>query len=384
MLNQQLIVIPTKETKIEACDFVHQTSKCLTINNLVIIYWANCSKSIREIITSTKRRALFIQKEHRLYYFYPLDLIPFKRFIPINQANQLINWIIFTLIIKLISRPQPIIWFFFPEHIHFFRWLKVKLTTIYDSVDYHQSSDSNHTNQIRYQEKQLIQSVDHFFVNSHTLAQLHSKTRKPDKIVPQGFRINDFQNPLPTKINFKTIYPQKAVIGFVGGLNYRLDYKLLIPLAKNNPQWHFVFWGPVQKDPQDLQFNTQQNLQKLISFSNVSHGRSKNRNEIPSIIKQFDICTIPYDTAQDFNKYCYPMKLFEYFYLGKPVISAPIQELARFPKLVTICRTPKQWQVKITKLLQKTNTKKKHQQTKLANSNSWENKIRSILKHINQ
>jgi len=112
-------------------------------------------------------------------------------------------------------------------------------------------------------------------------------------------------------------------------------------------------------------------------------GQSTDRREIPNIIKQFDVCLIPYDTKQLLVKYSYPMKLFEYFYCKKPVITAPILELKRFSNLVKIEPSLKSWQTTITSLLTRRQSSQVGQwQRKLSLANGWKNKIINISKVI--
>ena len=76
------------------------------------------------------------------------------------------------------------------------------------------------------------------------------------------------------------------------------------------------------------------------------------------------------------------MKLFEYFYVGKPVVSVDIIELKRFPKFVKIANSTNDWEKVISALLSKPWPKKiKEAQIKLAKENSWENKIAQVLSY---
>jgi hypothetical protein len=100
---------------------------------------------------------------------------------------------------------------------------------------------------------------------------------------------------------------------------------------------------------------------------------------VPSIIKQFDVCIIPYDTKLASVRYSYPMKLFEYFYLGKPVVSAPLPALASFKSVIRPKNTANEWQSQIKKLLNSPwPTKNKRVQRQLATANSWKQKIATI------
>ena len=129
--------------------------------------------------------------------------------------------------------------------------------------------------------------------------------------------------------------------------------------------------------------SVEKNIKKLKKLPNVIIGFSKDRKIIPSIIKQFDIGIIPYNIKLLSNKYCYPMKIFEYFYLGKPVISTPIKELKNFPEYVKIGNTIEEWKKHIEILLSKPWPEKyERKQKKLAIANSWSNKINTINKLI--
>lgn len=77
------------------------------------------------------------------------------------------------------------------------------------------------------------------------------------------------------------------------------------------------------------------------------------------------------------------MVLFEYFYMGKPVVSTPIEELKRFPKYVKIGKDYKEWERIIEDFLSKPWPKNyQMEQRKLAEENSWENKINTITSFI--
>ncbi len=67
------------------------------------------------------------------------------------------------------------------------------------------------------------------------------------------------------------------------------------------------------------------------------------------------------------------MKIFEYFYLKKPVVSTPIEELKRFQPYVKIADNADKFSKEIKKILKDGWSKEYAQkQRELAIDNSWE------------
>jgi glycosyltransferase involved in cell wall biosynthesis len=146
------------------------------------------------------------------------------------------------------------------------------------------------------------------------------------------------------------------------------------------PNYSFVFIGPVDYDVnQDKITKTKLGLDKLRKIKNIYILGNKSKRQIPSYIRYLDFGLIPYDVGQDFNRYSFPMKLFEYFYMGKPVISTPLGSVKDFVPLVIVSKNPAQLKTAINKIQKEgwpTNYKKRQQ--KIAFDHSWEAKIEKI------
>jgi hypothetical protein len=365
MIKNKIIIIPIEGDFAHSADFLRQTALTLAKHNQVYIYdqinsyfWL---KNKPKIEYPASKNLHF----HQVKYFLPGRRLPW-----LEQFNRKLSWHLF---LAKFGAKNKILWFFYPNYYDLAQTKDKNNLKIYDCVDYQEDLGK---------EKKLVNNVDYFFVNSEVLFKLHQKqSKKPILLSAQGF----FE-PNEKLIKKSPLTFDKPVIGFVGGLNYRLDFALLDMLIKNNPQWQFVLYGPVQKDQKkDPQFKTEKWLQKISKYKNLLIGMSNNRYDLYGIIKQFDVAIIPYNTQILFNKYCYPMKVFEYLYFGKAILSTEIEELKnpKFKSFIFTSDKFKDWPKQLEMLLKK----KPHQnlikkQKKLARENSWQRKLEQISNFI--
>lgn len=242
---------------------------------------------------------------------------------------------------------------------------------VYDVVDHIRDTPN-----LRVRDKQLLHVSHLVAVNSRTLRRIYLPDRVDVICVPQGFRLQAFQKYTSLPSSFDLPYG-KPIIGYIGGINVRLDYSLLRSLVANSPQYIFVFAGPMQENNHgENEQIISPNTQKLFSYPNCIYLGNISKKFMPALIEKFDICMIPYAAKRPFNTYCFPMKLFEYFYMGKPVISTQIEELKYYSRYVKVGATAEIWKKHIRDLLSRPwPVSYQREQKRLAVKNSWEKKI---------
>ncbi|MBU0974834.1 glycosyltransferase [Patescibacteria group bacterium] len=389
MIKNSVILIPNISHQNQVCDYLEQTANVLAKknNNKVYIIYHTESLSIKEILKKiiSKQVINFSKNINNIYYLHPIYLIPGKRIKLIKNINSIIYSITIQLILNLkyLNAENHLIWMFFPQLVQF---IEVRLPfwkVITDIVDFHTSPNSQKQKKLTKQKQLLLKKSNIISVNSHSLKnQFKILTNKPIAVVPQGFNYKNFQN-IKQKSNIK-LKTYKHLIGFIGQISQRLDFDLLKNLIRQNQQWNFVFIGLKHHEPNisiNKNHNFLKNFEELTKYKNCMWFDSQPKDEIGSIIQQLDVCTIPYDISYDFNRYCYPMKLFEYFYMKKPVVSTPIEELkqTKFKNLIKIGDTANEWEKHIKLLLKKPWPKEyQKKQQQLAIDNSWKNKVNSI------
>lgn len=358
---KHLVIIPIEGNFSHTADFLRQTALTLAKRNQVYIY-----DQVNSYFFLKKSKELHYPQHKNITFYQVKYWLPLRRVPWIEKLNRKLSWWLFLL---KFSQQKKLLWFFYPNYFDLATIKTPHAISLYDCVDYQEESAK---------EQEMIKNVDYFFVNSNSLAQLHhEQDKRPILLNAQGFF-----TPQTKTINQTHYKFDKPVVGFVGGINYRLNFPILEKLISRSPQWQFIFYGPEQFDQKnDQKYKTSFWINKIKNHKNVLFASSQNRYKVYGIIKQFDVALIPYNTQIIFNRICYPMKLFEYFYFGKPVVSSPIQELMlpKFEDLVYIANNVDEWEQHIETLLSTSwSSDKIAKQKMMAVDNSWSRKVKAI------
>ncbi|HEY4229312.1 MAG TPA: polysaccharide pyruvyl transferase family protein, partial [Thermoanaerobaculia bacterium] len=158
--------------------------------------------------------------------------------------------------------------------------------------------------------------------------------RRPDALyVPNGVEYERFAAPAaPPKDEALTRFLSggrtatgvTGIAGYYGALARWFDAPLLEAVARENPDWRFVLIG--QELDQSLA------REPLLKRENVLWLGPRDYETLPSYLASFDVATIPF-RINPITLATSPLKLFEYFAGGRPVVTTPMPECAAFPEV---------------------------------------------------
>jgi glycosyltransferase involved in cell wall biosynthesis len=197
----------------------------------------------------------------------------------------------------------------------------------YDCID-ELSLYAGHASPIRFQEyeRNLCGISNAVFVTARALeAHLHELgCGAPTYRVPNGVDFEWFQKRAKTGVPAPVKGLRAPVVGYVGALREWFDYGGIARTAERHPEMSFVLVGPaINAD----------NLRVFQKVPNVLLVGAVPYDEVPRYIGSFQVCLIPFlpgRIADNTN----PVKLFEYFALGKPVVASHLTELEPYNDLV--------------------------------------------------
>ena len=195
-MKNAVIVIPFDLPWGWQADFMKQTAKILANDNYVFCFLAAEPVHFKEILSGEIRHSFTTIIRDYLWIFRPIYIIPLERFKKVRDFNNQLSLLLFKLFIALYLGKRTIssriLWIFdrkFSDILPVFKGFK----TLYDCVDYVWDPDVQTCAYIQSQEKILIKSCDIVTVNSRILYEIHKKQRQDIHVVPQGFRLNDFE-----------------------------------------------------------------------------------------------------------------------------------------------------------------------------------------------
>jgi len=388
MIENKLIIIPLGLPWNWPADYEKKTALQLSGKNIVIPILFNEGLTLKNYLISLfgPKKSIFLYKYKKLFLFKPLYFIPFQRIKIIRNINYSLSVLILKFFIfckKRFREKKKVLWIF-TSSINFASFFTDNCFVIYDCVDLVTSVNAEIKNKKIEKETELIKRTDAIFTTSRFLSEYHRKKFLKTYYVSQGvdiellLRNNNYHCPKDLE---KIPTPR---IGFVGNINYRLDYNFIIKLAKITPDYSYIFIGPeVPVDNDNPLLNTQKNIEKLKKLKNIYFLGEKQKADISKYISFLNFGFIPYKKNLQFNKYSYPMKLLEYFYFKKPVISTRIIEFINLVPYVVITDSHFEAKLALEKII-KNGWPKKHQQYqyKFAINHSWKSKLEKIEKTL--
>ena len=164
---------------------------------------------------------------------------------------------------------------------------------------------------------------------------------------------------------------EKPIIGYFGSISDWFDTELIEYLAINKPQFTFVMVGHT--------FGA--DIRKLQKFHNVHFLGERPYSELPKYLQDFDVCLIPFKIIPLIEA-THPVKIYEYFAAGKPVVATKMIEL--YP-LIDMCYLADNKEDFLKKLDLAVNEKDEtlvNRRIKFASENTWNHRFDTLYNEL--
>ena len=224
-------------------------------------------------------------------------------------------------------------------------------------------------------ENEVISNADVTICTSTGLLELH-KGKSPNVfLLPNGvdealFAVKEL--PEPVELAEET----RPVIGYIGSIEYRMDFSLLKSVVEMLPTYMFYFIGPV--------YEKGSAFQEFRNCANVRFLPSKPLDELPGYLQHFSAAIIPFK-CNGLTAKIYPLKINEYLMAGKPVVSTNFSpDISSFVPHVYIAESAQEFARQLTKAIAEDQTEKAMVRIAIAKENTWEVRVRQFFEILNR
>jgi len=312
----------------------------------------------------------FRKEAENLYIYSPL-ILPFPYWRVARWINRYLLTKALNRWIKAFGFYDPVLWTFLPTPIvlDLAEAIPHKSFVYYCTDNF--AATSLYAKRIARYEEMVLKAADIIFVMSKNMAQKFSVFNKQITCVPMGVDTDRFLNTgvvLSKPCEIEGV--KTPIIGYIGGVRDSIDQELVVFLAKQLPDFTFIFVGPAQTD-----------IMRMEKYKNIVFTGQKSHNELSCYIKYFNACIIPYK-KDDYTDSISPAKLNEYLIMGKPVISTRLDEIDSFNKesggILYIADNYQEFLNYIIKAIKDDSEALKNKRVEIAKNNSWDKKLESM------
>lgn len=163
------------------------------------------------------------------------------------------------------------------------------------------------------------------------------------------------------------------VVGYYGALAEWLDYDLIEGVSEALPDVRFVLIGP--------DYDGTATTAPALKRPNTTWLGPRPYRDLPAYLAGFDVAWIPF-VVNDVTQAVSPLKLFEYMAGGKPIVTPPLRECARY-RAVQIADGVEGFAAEIGRALE-LGKDPAHVDAlrKTARANTWEARVRTIIEAV--
>ena len=200
--------------------------------------------------------------------------------------------------------------------------------TIYDWIDELDVFDGHKLDKLHRLHSEAMSDAAVVTVSARSLLE-RARRERPDAIyLPNAVEFERFADWSKAPPNNPALQKLRSngnpIAGYYGAIARWMDYELLLEVATQRRDWNFLFIGP--------NYDRSAKGQRVFNLPNVARLQAQPYGDLPGWLQVFDVALIPF-VVNSITESTSPLKLFEYFAGGKPVVASRMPEVIAFPEV---------------------------------------------------
>jgi glycosyltransferase involved in cell wall biosynthesis len=213
-------------------------------------------------------------------------------------------------------------------------------------------------------ERRILPLAEHVFFTSAPLLERKGASAKSASLVGNGVNFEPFARFRPQS----GVRTGRPAAGYLGNLADFFDWDLMLDVCRGLPEMDFVFHGQIEVKRGGKHEDC---LEAMRALPNTYFTGRVSRATGAAAIARYDVLLIPF-VVNDAMHAVNPLKLWEYFATGVPVVSSPMDAVTESPALLRIAHSPDEWVTAIRAAVEESDAQGAAARIARAEEHRWE------------
>lgn len=312
--------------------------------------------------------------ENLFVFCYPIWAPNSGRF-PLDWLTRIVRRLSIQNTLRKLQMSQPIVFFSQPNMMDAVNEIPSARLLVYHVVDeYTAYSDQSPASRLRNEEreKKMIAQVDMVIVVSRSLYEAKRPFNPNTYLVANGVNYKAYTSALDIRQIPDCLKIIKSPrLGYIGLIGDKLDFNMLLELARDNPEWSLVLLGQVRVRQQTEAWRALQML------PNVHHLGPVEVSQVPHYVKGFQVGLMPY-LQNRHAEHISPLKLYDYLAAGLPIASLDIPAARKFSQHIHLANSPQSFSQAVRAALADTTPERRQARRDIAAQHTWEARVEQL------